>query len=419
MNVSTHTQTADASVNPQGVVVVFSHVFPNPVTPIFGLFIRERMFRVASQMPVVVVSPVQWFPFAGLIRRFKPGFCPAVPYHEVQQGIDVYHPKFFYIPGVLKFLDGFFEAIFSYPTLRRIERQHGISLIDAHFIYPDGVAAMWLARWLSKPFCITLRGTIVRISKTRVRRKMAQWALNAAGKVFSVSDSLRQVALSMGTPEQKTLVVANGINLEKFFPEDRNAARRRFGVPLDAKVMVSVGGLTERKGFHRVIALMPSLLRRHPDLHLVIAGGPTKEGDNRQLLNEMVANLGLAERVHFVGAIPPEQLRHVYSSGDLFVLATRMEGWANVFLEAMACGLPVVSTLVGGNAEVVASPAVGRLVEYGNAAALESALDQALSQEWDHRAIRQYAVDNSWENRIPPLVAELRALMATNNKVRR
>lgn len=402
----------DTQLDGQGVVVVYSHVFPNPATPILGLFIRERMFRVAKQIPVVVVSPVQWFPFAGLIRRFKPGFCPQVPYHEVQQGIDVYHPKFFYIPGIFKFLDGFFEALFSWSTLRRIERQHGISLIDAHFIYPDGVAAMWLARWLNKPFCITLRGTIVRISKTRVRRKMAQSALDAAGKVFSVSDSLRQVALSMGTPEQKTLVVANGINLDKFYPEDQMAARQRFGIPLNAKVMVSVGGLTERKGFHRVIELMPALLQRHPDLHLVIAGGATKEGDNRQFLNDLVAQLGLGNRVHFVGAIPPEQLRHVYSAGDIFVLATRFEGWANVFLEAMACGLPVVSTLVGGNAEVVASPAVGRLVEYGDAAALEANLDKALSEEWDREVIRQYAVENSWENRIPLLVAELRALMA-------
>lgn len=395
--------------------MVFSHVFPNPATPILGLFIRERMFRVAQTLPLVVVAPVPWFPLAGLIRRFKPGFCPPTPYHEVQQGIDVYHPKFFYIPGVFKFLDGFFEALFSYPTLRRIERQYGISLIDAHFIYPDGVAAMWLARWLNKPFCITLRGTIVRISTTRVRRKMAQWALAAASKVFSVSDSLRQVALSMGTPEQKTLVVANGINLDKFYPEDKVAARQRFSVPIDAKVMVSVGGLTERKGFHRVIELMPSLLRQHPDLHLVVAGGGTREGDCSQMLHDMVDRLQLEGRVHFIGAIPPDQLRYVYSTGDLFVLATSMEGWANVFLEAMACQLPVVSTLVGGNAEVVTSHAVGRLVEFGNGAALEAALDEALNHDWDREMIRQYAIDNSWESRIPLLVAELRALMAAKH----
>lgn len=399
------------SIDKRGVVVVFTHVFPNASTPLLGLFVRERMFRVAKMLPLVVVAPVPWFPFAALIRRFKPGFCPAVPYHEVQQGVDVFHPRFFYIPGMLKFLDGFFEALFAYPTLRRIERESGISLIDSHFIYPDGVAAMWLARWLGKPFCITLRGTIVRISKTRVRRKMAQRALESAAKVFSVSDSLRQIALSMGTSERKTLVVANGIDLDKFYPEDQSLARRRFGIPLQAKVMVSVGGLTERKGFHRVIELMPSLIRQHPELHLVIAGGPTREGDCSDMLRELVGRLKLEDRVHFVGAIAPDELRYAYATGDIFVLATSMEGWANVFLEAMACRLPVVSTLVGGNAEVVPHPDLGQLVEFGDAVALEAALDAALSRDWDRNAIRDYAVANSWNTRIEGLTGELSALM--------
>lgn len=395
----------------RGRVVVFTHVFPNASAPLLGLFVRERMFRVAKMLPLVVVAPVPWFPFAGLIRRYKPGFCPTVPYHEVQQGIDVYHPRFFYIPGVLKFLDGFFEALFAYPTLRRIERESGISLIDSHFIYPDGVAAMWLARWLGKPFCITLRGTIVRISKTRIRRKMAQQALDSAAKVFSVSDSLRRIALSMGTPERKTLVVANGIDLDKFYPEDQVAARQRFGVPLRAKVMVSVGGLTERKGFHRVIELMPGLIRQHPELHMVIAGGPTREGDCSTMLRELVCRLKLEDRVHFVGAIAPDQLRYAYATGDVFVLATSMEGWANVFLEAMACRLPVVSTLVGGNAEVVPRSDLGKLVEFGDSVALKAALDAALSRDWDRDAIREYAVANSWDTRIEGLVRELSALM--------
>jgi glycosyltransferase involved in cell wall biosynthesis len=149
---------------------------------------------------------------------------------------------------------------------------------------------------------------------------------------------------------------------------------------------------------------MPPLVQHHPDLHYLIIGGASPEGDNRAELEAQVARLGLAERVHFAGTLPPDELKWALSASDIFVLSTRNEGWANVFLEAMACGLPVVTTDVGGNAEVVCRDELGSIVPFGDAAALQQALGQALNKDWDRIAILDYARANQWDKRVAQLL---------------
>jgi glycosyltransferase involved in cell wall biosynthesis len=230
--------------------------------------------------------------------------------------------------------------------------------------------------------------------------------------VFAVADSLRQLALRLGVPEARTRVVGNGVDVAKFHPVERAAARRELGLPADAPVLISVGGLVERKGFHRVIELLPALRRQFPDLRYLVVGGGGPEGDWSQRLRDQVAALGLQEAVHFLGPWPPERLKVPLSAADVFVLATSNEGWANVFLEAMACGLPVVTTDVGGNAEVVCDRALGTVVPFGDADALRAAIAAALARDWDRAAIRRHAEDNDWDGRVAILVAEFRALCA-------
>jgi len=384
-------------------LVVFSSLFPSAVRPGAGLFIRERMFRVAQHRPLVVVSPQPWFPGQSLIRRLRPGYRPQAPALEMQQGIRVYHPRFLALPGLLRRFDGWSMALGSFLLLRRL-RDEGARLIDAHFVYPDGEAATRLGHWLGMPVTVTLRGTEVPHSKDPAMRLRLARTLQAAARVFSVSDSLRGLALELGTPAEKTEVVGNGVDTGVFHPVDRTVARARLGVPENAKVLISVGGLVERKGMHRVIDCLPALLGRHPGLHYLVVGGGCPEGDLRAELDVQVMRLGLTGRVHFLGERPPAELKWPLSAADVFVLATRNEGWANVFLEAMACGLPVVTTDVGGNAEVVCRPELGRVVPFGDAAAMQQALDEALSHEWDRAAILDYARTHQWDKRVAQLL---------------
>jgi glycosyltransferase involved in cell wall biosynthesis len=298
-------------------------------------------------------------------------------------------------------------AVSSYFTVRRLVRRHGLSLLDVHFGYPDGAAGRLLARWLELPLVLTLRGKEERQARSAVAEALQQ-AILSADELVTVSSALRDVALGMGADARRVTVIGNGVDLARFTPVQQSVARRELNLPLDARVLVSVGGLVERKGFHRVIGCIPQLLRQHPQLHYLIVGGASPEGDMSEKLRAQVAALGLKDRVHFLGAWPPDRLKVPLSAADVFVLATSYEGWANVFLEAMACGLPVVTTRVGGNAEVVSSTRLGSLVPFGDQAALTAELDKALSRDWDRQHVTDYAQSNSWDERIPRLLDVLR-----------
>lgn len=392
-------------------LVVFTTLFPHPGQPNAGVFIRERMFRVGEVLPLTVVAPVPWFPLQGLIRRWRPHFRPEAPRAQIQDGFEILHPRFFSVPGLFKSLDGFFMALGSLPTLLRLRKKFAFDIIDAHFAYPDGYAATLLGKWLHVPVTITLRGTEMPLSRHPARRRRIVAALARAARLFSVSASLKRHAVSLGADEAKIRVVGNGVDLEKFQPMPRREAREKLGLPPDVPVLVSVGGLVERKGFHRVIECLPELLPRFPELRYLIVGGASPEGDIGEQLRKQVRDLGMERQVVFLGPLPSHELKLPLSAADVFVLATRNEGWANVFLEAMACGLPVVTTDVGGNAEVVCKPELGTVVPFGDRPRLEHALTEALVREWDRDGIIAYARDNSWDSRVAVLAEEFNRLM--------
>ena len=397
---------------PEPRIVVLTTLFPHAGQPTTGLFIRERMFRVGRLVPVTVVAPVPWFPFQGLLRHWKPHFRPPTIAMETQDGIEVRRPRFLSVPGALKWLDGFFLAVACLPTMLRLRHSFAFNVIDAHFAYPEGYAATLLGRWLRVPVSITLRGTEVPLARDRRRRRRMIEALDRATRVFSVSESLKRHAKTLGVASDKIIVVGNGVDTAKFHRLDRQAARQRLGLPLDAPVLVSVGTLVERKGFHRVIACLPALRRSFPQLRYLVVGGPGPEGDWSARLRRDVIDLGLQECVVFLGTLAPEDLNVPLSASDVFVLSTHNEGWANVFLEAMACGLPVVTTDVGGNAEVVAAATLGILVPFGQADKLEQAIADALRRQWDRDAIVAYAESNGWDRRVSTLVDEFAAIVA-------
>ena len=387
-------------------ILVYSSLFPSQKRPNAGVFIRERMFRVNQDLPIIVVSPVPWFPCQGLLRYWRPHFRPQPNHFEEQQGVQVYFPRFFSIPGLFKSYDGFFMALGSLPMLFKL-RKH-FNIIDAHFAYPDGYAATLLGRWLNIPVTITLRGTEVPLSKLPGRKERMLTALKSANRIFSVSDSLKQHVVSLGVESDKIRVIGNGIDLDKFYPLDQAIARAELNIEEDAKVLVSVGALVDRKGFHRVIALLPALLKQYPKLIYLIVGGDSPEGNIKSRLQEQVKTLKLEDHVRFLGAYPSEQLKQPLSAADVFVLATANEGWANVFLEAMACGLPVITTEVGGNKEVVNAPELGTVVPFADLEALLSALLEALEKDWQASEIIHYAQQNSWDSRVSVLTEEFR-----------
>jgi glycosyltransferase involved in cell wall biosynthesis len=388
-------------------VLVLSSVFPNPRQPTLGVFVRERMKRVAKRCEVVVVAPRPWFPFDRVVR---PQWCD-IPAAEEQDGLRVYHPRVLSVPGTLKFLDGVLYAASLLRFLSELRTRFPFDLIDAHFAYPDGLAGVLLGRAFRCPVVITLRGSIVRLSTYPLHRPQLRFALGRAARVIAVSQSLKGVAVGLGIAPEKVRVIANGVDTTRFYPRDREEARRHLGLPTDRTILLSVGGLNEGKGHHRVAGLLPNLLRHHPDLLFVIVGGERPSDTVRPLLNRLVEQQGLARHVLVAGERPHEEIPFWLASADLLCLATRSEGWANVLLEASACGRPGVTTRVGGNAEVLPDDRFGLLVAPDDDRALEEALLSALRRKWDAAAMVAHARAHSWDQAAGAVLEEFRRLV--------
>jgi teichuronic acid biosynthesis glycosyltransferase TuaC len=399
--------------SPKLNVLVFSSLFPNANTPHAGAFIRERLFRVGKHVPIVVVAPVAWSPFDWLIRLFRSSFRPQAQAFEVMDGVEVYRPRVFSVPGILKQFDGQLMARGARGTVSKLVRERKVNLIDAHFLYPDGFAASTLAQEFNLPLVVTLRGSKDQRLLGSPQEPKLKSVLQNAAQIISVSRALKtEVAEKLIGENEKTTLIGNGVDLNKFSREDQKTARTRLSIPHDAKVIVSVGGLVEGKGFHRIIPLLPALKEKFPSLIFLIVGGGASHGDMTQELKNLAKSCGAESYVRFCGSQLPSELRWFYSAADVFALATKYEGWANVFLEAMACGLPVVSTQVGGNAEVVPSAEVGTLVPFFDAPAFEAALADALGKKWDQEKITTYATNNGWDARVAQVVATFQKAIA-------
>ncbi len=398
-------------------LVVLSSLFPSRARPTAGVFIRERMFRVGKELPITVVSPQPWFPGQSLIRLVSPGYRLAGEAFEVQQGVEVHRPRALCLPGLGRQWDGYAMALAALAVLRRLKREGRCDIIDAHFAYPDGYAASLLGKWLGLPYTITMRGTEPKHLRIPAIRHRIVAALRGAARVFTVSNSLREVGIAAGVPASQFTVVGNGVDTEVFHPVPRDEARAKFGIPLDAKVLITVGALVERKGFHRVSALLPELRERYPTLMYLAVGGGSPEGDWTARLKQQVADLGLTDCVKFLGPMPPAELKWPLAASDVFVLPSSNEGWANVILEAMACGVPVVASDVGGNAEVVANASLGSVYPFGDEMVLHSRLEAALAREWSRDTLLAYAAANAWDARVHQLLATFETLCRQGSRV--
>ncbi|MCE2572193.1 glycosyltransferase [Motilimonas eburnea] len=392
-------------------ILVLSSLFPSQARPTAGLFIQERMFRVAAEFPLFVVSPVPWFPLQGLIQWWRPHYRPQPANFEVQTAPDgslvhVYFPRFFSLPGVGRCFDAWFMARAVSRWLKR-HPELDWQILDSHFSYPEGAAAGLLSKWFRKPVTLTLRGTEVPHSLGFFTARWQRWAWRQADRVFAVSTSLQQLALGQGASPAKSDVVGNGVDCDTFYPVDKQQARAALGLAETDQVLITVAGLVPRKGFHLVIDALAQL----PDsVKYVIVGGASAEGDYQLTLEQQVARLGLSSRVLFVGPKPKSELRHYLSAADLFVLASANEGWANVILEAMACGVPVLASDVGGNREVIANEQLGLIYPYGDQAKLLAGIEQGLAKHWQQETLYQYAKANSWQLRVEQLKRHFLAL---------
>lgn len=372
-------------------LLTFSTLFPNTQRPNHGIFVETRLrYLLASkQVTSRVVAPVPWFPFKN--PRFGIyGTFASIPESEVRHGIDVCHPRYPVIPKVGMSASPLLMANALKSTLGRIlDEGYDFDVIDAHYFYPDGVAAVMLGRYFNKPVVITARGTDINlVPQYRLPRRMIRWAAENAAGMITVCNALRDEMVDLGIASERITPLRNGVNLDLFQPGDRAALRNELG--MQGFTLMSVGHLEPRKGHELAIQALPEM----SDVHLWIAG----MGPDRAKLEALARSLKVQERVRFLGSLPQSELKRYYGGADALVLASSREGWANVLLEAMACGTPVIASNVWGTPEVVAAPEAGILMKERTPAGVVEALRQLRAAYPSSEATRRYAERFSWDD---------------------
>jgi len=370
-------------------LLTFTTLYPNRCQPTHGVFVENRLraLLASGQASAHVVAPVPYFPFASpLFGRY--GRFARVPARETRHGLCVDHPRYLVVPKVgMAWSPGLLLPAARRHLQRLSAAGHEFDLIDAHYLYPDGVSAVRLARECNLPVVLTARGSdVTQIAEMPGPRRQILEAARGADAVIAVSQSLKEALIRLGVDATRITVLRNGVDLERFRPLDREAARRRFG--FNAPTIASVGHLIARKRHEIVIEALASL----PDLELAIAG----EGPERRRLEALARRQGVAGKVRFLGAVDPAEMPALFNAAELTVLASSREGMANVLLESIACGTPVVATDVGGSGEVIAEPAAGILVGEASAAALAAAIRSLLDAPPARERTRAYAERFGW-----------------------
>jgi glycosyltransferase involved in cell wall biosynthesis len=376
-------------------VLTFSTLFPSSVRPSHGIFVETRLRELmkSGRVESRVIAPVPWFPSAdprwGDYAKFA-----ATPAREQRNGIDVLHPRYLLLPKVGMTSAPLTLAIGARAAVQKLlDEGFDFDLIDAHYYYPDGVAAALLAQWFGKPLTITARGTDLNlIPQYPLPRRMIEWAARRAAGSIGVCAALMDVLRGWGHDPAKLHTLRNGVDLERFRPLPQGQMRAELGVGGEP-LLLSVGHLIERKGHHVAIEALAKLAKARPDARLVIIG----EGEERAALTALAARLGVADKVRLTGSLPNTELLKWYSAADVLLLCSSREGWANVLLESMACGTPVVATDIWGTPEVVAAPEAGRLVAERTGAAFAAGVEALLTGGVDRAATRRYAEGFSWQ----------------------
>jgi len=370
-------------------ILTLSTLFPNAAAPNFGIFVERQTAELASrdEVNVTVINPVgvpPW-PFS-LHPQYKS--ITDLPDHETWRGLEIYRPRFNLIPkfGGPKNPKRIADAIL--PLVKKLHKEHPFDLIDAEFFYPDGPAVMRIARVLNIPFTIKARGADIHHwgSQAKCRAQILQ-AADEAAALLSVSAALKQDMIDLGMNAQKITVHYTGLDQTKFKTVDRIAAKKKLNVK--GPLFITTGALIARKNQDLVIEAMTAF----PNATLMLAGAGEEEVNYRSL----AAKFNVQDQVRFLGSVPHEELPELVAAADISILASKSEGLANAWVEALACGTPIIISEAGGARELVNKPAAGRIVQQDSNAIIE-AIHEIIASPPDQDAVRATVSHFSWQN---------------------
>lgn len=350
---------------------------------------RLRKLVESAAVSARVVAPCPWFPF-GSEKFGEYAVFARVPRRETRHGIAIDHPRFPLLPriGMSSAPLLLFAAVL--PLLRRqIREGQDFDLIDAHYFYPDGVAAVLLGRAVNRPVVITARGTdLDLISTYAIPRWWIRWAAKRAAGLITVSNGLKRRLEALGIAPQRVRMLRNGVDLADFRPCERDAARRALG--FIRPTLLAVGNLVPLKRHFLIVEALAQL----ENIDLAIVG----DGPERPQIEALARKLHVADRVRLLGRRPQESLPEIYSAADFLVHPSLREGWPNVLLESMACGTAVVVANFDGIGDIVGAPEAGRILAEATPRCLAETVRGLLAAPPGRAATRRYAEGFDWQS---------------------
>jgi glycosyltransferase involved in cell wall biosynthesis len=364
------------------VVVMVTTSYPRFPGDSVGTFMEPIAKQVAARgHEVHIVAP--WHPSItrGTVEDgvffhfFKYAPVPALNVFGYAAGLraDVQLKAAAWIAAPLALTAGWFKAL-------RVAQKKRATIMHGHWVVPGGVIAA--AARPELPLVISLHGSDVFVAeRTAVARAAAARVFHRAGFVTACSPDLAARAVALGAAADRLEVVPYGVDAARFKPAPgaRDAARARLGVVSETPLIFAAGRLVRKKGFEYLIDALP--LIEHTSLaHLAIAGG----GDLGEELRARARAAGVADRVHFLGDLPQDEVGTWFAAADVAVVPSvrddsgNVDGLPNTVLEALASGTPLVSTPAGGITSVIDDGRTGVIVPERNAAALAAALADLL-----------------------------------------
>nr|WP_137676058.1 glycosyltransferase [Parerythrobacter lutipelagi] len=387
-------------------ILSISTLYPNAHTPRFGTFVARSLEALAARgdWRVTMVNPVGIPPIA--FGKYKPLAAAAIDGKE--GGVDVFRPKFTLIPRLGARSNPGIIARKILPLVESIHQTTPIDVIDAQFFYPDGPAAAWIAEKLGVPLSIKARGSDITYwgAKDFARDQMLDASERATG-LLAVSQALARDMTEMGMPAHKIALNYTGLDRDRFRPLNHVGLRamlaKSLGIELPATgaVFSTVGALVQRKGHDLVIGA----LGHFPGAHLLLVG----KGEDEKHLRTLAKDLQVDDRVHFVGSVDHDLMPVILSASDAMVLPSAREGLANAWVEALACGTPIVISDAGGARELVTGPEAGVIVER-TVDAVAGGMARILAAPQNRQVVASYADRFSWQQNAADLAAHLERL---------
>ncbi len=383
-------------------VLTLSTLFPDASRPTFGPFVERQTLGLAAhpQVELKIVSP-RGLPPWPLSKLARYASLTKVPMKEEWKGVEIYRPVFTHMPGTGGRFDAKLMALALEPLLHAIRKDFAFDIIDAEFFFPDGPAAIELGKAFDVPVSIKARGADIQYWGVQgATAAQVRDAGIAADGLLAVADALRLDMINIGIPGDKIKVHYTGVDLSLFQAGERASAKAELGI--DQPLVVSVGALIPRKRQSLTLRAVATL----PDVHLAFIG----KGEDLATLQLEAKALGIADRVRFLGALLHADIARWLAAADVMCLPSSSEGLANAWVEALACGTPVVTTDVGGARELIDRPEAGRIVE-PEVNAIAAAIADLLAQSYDPHAVRETAERFTWEANCDALFAHLRGLV--------